>query len=567
VKPMSQDTGQQAPDRACHLSDNTPQPTSPTIGMTHSSDPFSSSNKEFFSGAERRILLDEVIHLCQFGNNLVAVLGEEGLGKTTLLSQARYELAETAFCCFINGSVSITAEDIFTQIITQLELPAAPASSIGEMLATLRHSMAEGDLHRVIIIIDDAHHLNDQILSALVSLLQGHQGQHHLHILMGGDSSIARRLDQFEMIDVLVYDITLNPLALDEVSEYLDFKLMAAGYRGANLLSEGQIKTLWQETGGYPAAINESAQTLLFQQDIGEDDEDERPPGLPLMHMLLLVVLLAALIMALFYMGGDSLTDGEAAVDATEANQASAGVEPARADNIEKAIPEIIRAEKKAAPTTDELAELIQSETEKTTQQELDVRGVTPKPVEERLLDGTTPTVKSATPIKSTSKIDTALPQAIKVEVGSLQVGSEPVKSEPVKPEPLKLESVKPAIASPALKNQPPVVKQAAVTQLTPDEKEVMSWPSEEYTLQVMAAAQPPGLRRFIAAQPNRDQLRLVAVERGGKPWYVVLLGIYDNGDLARQAIQSLPQAQVNAGPWTRKISDIRKGIETVRDK
>ena len=65
-----------------------------------------------------------------------------------------------------------------------------------------------------------------------------------------------------------------------------------------------------------------------------------------------------------------------------------------------------------------------------------------------------------------------------------------------------------------------------------------------------------------MAKQANKNDLRLVALNRNNKPWYVVVVGIYDNGSIARQSIQSLPQPQVNAGPWPRKISDL-KGLST----
>ena len=50
----------------------------------------------FFMGGDRRSVLDEVVHLCQFSQHLVAVLGEAGVGKTAFAYQAIVELHETA---------------------------------------------------------------------------------------------------------------------------------------------------------------------------------------------------------------------------------------------------------------------------------------------------------------------------------------------------------------------------------------------------------------------------------------------------------------------------------------
>ncbi len=80
-----------------------------------------------------------------------------------------------------------------------------------------------------------------------------------------------------------------------------------------------------------------------------------------------------------------------------------------------------------------------------------------------------------------------------------------------------------------------------------------------------MAASQKASLEKFVSAQPNNELLRIVGVLRNEKPWYIVLVGVYSSSEEAREAAQLLPQAQVNAGPWPRKIADIRGDIESFR--
>jgi DamX protein len=587
---MSQGIDQDAPEALVTMSRQSAVTFNPSVNPENFSDPFSdSSTTAFFSGGDKRLLLDEVIHLCQFGNNLVAVLGDEGVGRTTFLSQARYELAETAFCCFINGSVMMSAEDIFTQIISQLELPVGPSSSAGEMIATLRHSMAEGNLHRVVIIIDDAHHLNDQILSALVSLLQGHQGN-HLHILVGGDKSIAQRFDQFEMVDVLVYDVTLNPLSEEEVREYLDFKLSASGYQSASHLSDSQIKSLWAETQGYPAAVNRAAQTLLFQQDFGADDE-VRPTGLPLLHMSLLVLLLAALIMALFYVGGGDEADTQEALPEVKVlsqqgdgqpEAAVVAIEPAQNAQQESNTVE------QAAPSSEESAPSISGGQGQQTpavpqapgDNVVDNRSSSSKEqsqaVSNSVEESSSPTKESSAVAESNAPSNSSEPPAVSAPSTSpalapvTTVTAEQAKKtlqEELKKEAVSLGNNNASAPKPVSPSSQSLPSSQSSTNFTVDEEVVLNWPDQAFTLQVMAAAQEQGLKQFISRQPNKDSLRLVTVSRDNKPWYVVLVGVYDNGNLARQTIQSLPQAQVNAGPWPRKIGDIKQQIMSFRGK
>ncbi|MFT6387402.1 MAG: DamX protein [Cellvibrionaceae bacterium] len=559
-----------------------PQPvnqfsTSPhAIGMNALPDPFSPSmNHVFFSGSDRRILLDEVIHLCQFGNNLVAAIGDDGVGKTTFLNQARFELSETAFCCFINSDESMTPENIFSQIISQLELPVSSVPSAGEMIATLRHAMAEGSMNRVVVIIDDAHMLNDSILSALISLLQGHQGQ-HLHILMSGQKSLVDRLDHFDMFDVLVYDVTLNPFTSQDTKEYLDFKLTAAGYPSEKLLDERQVESIWNESEGYPAQISRVADRHIFQQDFDIEEENSSAPGLPLIHMALLVVLLAGLILALIYMGND---DGDTSDDSIESqgnvevltglNSASqkavenglvgpSGIEPNKPSNLLK-----IKAGGSTEIGLNKGASLLRG------QDLAFIGGAASEQSAAKVLPSESrnksPLVK---PIKGAEPVNLALPSLPQSSQLALQ---ESLKQELKKEaELLRIEQSNLTTTENSLPKTIEVSKSReakASTSLSEDKEWLLSLNDSEYVLQVIAAAQKKSVKRFIVSQPNKSALRLVEIGRDGKPWYIVVVGKYASSNFARRAIESLPQDQVNRGPWPRKVSDLKREISAPRTK
>ncbi len=564
---MSHDIDQEAPEALKSLSEPPLLSTGDsTSNMDSFSAPFSDDDDViFFAGADRRMLLDEVVHLCQFGNNLVALLGDEGVGKTTFLSQARYELAETAFCCFISSEASMSAEDIFRQIISQLELPATPSPSAGEMIATLRHSMAEGNLNRVVVIIDDAHLLSDSILSALISLLQGHQGN-HFHVLLGGDKNLVERLDQFEIVDVLVYDITLNPFSLEETQEYLDFRLSTAGEQDAYDIEPVQLESLWKQSKGYPAAINQAAHTFLLQQDMGDHldlNEEQRSRGLPLVHMVLLVVLLAALIMALIYLGDDE----------EPSKVAEPEIKILEAPSVPEAVS--VDADKAASPVGNEpnqavnTANLIESESLKT-----EVIEEAPK-LDEVLKPANTEVVVASKPDVVSEKVD---------EIKSVIPNSDTGQKVPSAPEVTAEKEAQPSVVNSAKEElkkeleqeakalkasnvvEPKSSEVKAMVSLTPDEQQVMGWPDGSYALQVIAAGQKSGLDKFVASQPNKSDLRLIKVIRNNKPWYVVVVGVFSDSSQARNAIQSLPQNQVNGKPWPRKVLDIKKDIKAVRN-
>jgi septal ring-binding cell division protein DamX len=97
---------------------------------------------------------------------------------------------------------------------------------------------------------------------------------------------------------------------------------------------------------------------------------------------------------------------------------------------------------------------------------------------------------------------------------------------------------------------------------LSANEQTVMQWADTNFTLQLIGAVEKSSLVKFIATQPNASSLLLVSLTRNSKPWYVVVTGVYENTQLARQAIQSLPQNQVNGGPWPKKVSDLKREMQ-----
>jgi septal ring-binding cell division protein DamX len=299
---------------------------------------------------------------------------------------------------------------------------------------------------------------------------------------------------------------------------------------------------MWRDTHGIPASVNQLANNLLVSQSMSDGDDSRL--GLPLGYMAIVVVLLAALIMAIFYVGDEVPSPADDVADTlVSANVASLAVEkhisakPFEVDLMaEEKIPVEVKAEIMAVTKDESQAPSLVLAAEQT------------------LMAG---------PNKSAiAKIKAEIKPELKVE------GAEPLvlPSVKIKPKAPTVETLIPSPPSAPLA----VVKAAPATStvpLTSDAQAVMFWPEEAYTLQVMAAGQLPGLEQFVAGQVNRNLLRIVAYRRNNAPWYVVLVGVYDSTDKARLAIRSLPKPQFNAKPWPRKISDVQRSITIFRRK
>lgn len=485
----------------------------------------------FFMGGDRRNVLDEVTHLCQFSQHLVAVLGEAGVGKTAFTYQAVVELRETARCCVLRSTVMLTVADVLQQLVDQLGLFVSETATNEEILQVIEQYRPTGHYQRAILIVDDAHHLSNDVLALFVHLLQ-YQASGYLHILLVGDSSLLLRLDELDKGDVLVYDIPLCPFTIDELEYYLSFKLAAVGYDGAELFDYDMLSVIWKETRGIPASVNRVANKLLLSRST-LDDEGARL-GLPISYMAILVVLLAALIMAIFYVGDEPQNPESSDVPA------ELSVEP-----VPKSSSVVEGQEKTVLDAVASVETVIEPAVE-----------VTPEPQQ----DAAEENVEKAALEVGGNVVSNNVPEQLE-EQALLQEA--PVVLAENEPEVVQEKVVAPSTSS--AESLPPPVSAASVPpKLTVDEEAILFWPSEAYTLQVMAAGQLEGVKRFVEVQPNRRQLRIVAFERNDAPWYVVLVGVYETIPEARQAISDLPPVQAKAKPWPRKISDVQQNIREI---
>lgn len=511
----------------------------------------------FYMGGDRRSVLDEVAHLCQFNNNLVAVLGEAGVGKTALVQQVLIELQDTAQCCLIQSSVMATIEDVFQQLSSHLGVYIEPESSIEQMLMAVAQYKPSGLQQRVVVVVDDAHHLNDLVLSALIRLLQEQSG-YYLHVLLVGDSSLLLRLDQLDKGDILAYDIPLCPFTIEELEQYLTFKLSVVGYQGAELFDVDAVQAIWRDTRGIPASANRAARQMLLNHNLTEDDD--RTLGLPIWHMAMVVVLLAALIMAIFYVGDEEASSPD--FSGSDAAEESVAVQPqAQPQTNPQAEPQAKSQAESAPPALEKEslvnnAEVVPASGDQPASSEINSgrdNGVDGSPV------GKSESLKEKLGGNPSVREGSVVPEP------AVAVGPESAPKPPSNPTSSGTSSQKATAASSVRDSLPQAEKVSPVSSsrvLTNDEREVQQWPPESYTLQVMAAGQLSGIQRFVDQQSNKNDLRIVAIERNGSPWYIVLAGTYSTLPEARQAIQNLPPRQSSAKPWPRKVEQVQREIK-----
>ncbi|NHO68107.1 AAA family ATPase [Aestuariicella hydrocarbonica] len=553
-------------------------------------DPFDPADDDFvfYRGAQRGLIVEQLVQMSAFGAGVIVVAGDPGSGRTTLKQQLGDLCYESRRLCEITVDEVTSPEEIFSALAAALDCEVSPGASAGEMMALIRQRLnqwrtpgsnqdndepgsvgewpapvaPEGQERResLLLLLDDAPLLGDAVLSALLSLLQSSGGAEELplHMVLFGDFELVQRLDAIALVDVLLQDLALPLLDIEDLADYLEVKLKAAGWVGSLPFDEAELDQLLVVSGGVPGQVHDAARELLALKS-GDEGVASTAVGhtLPVAHIFTLVVLIGVLLMAFFYkdnwLSGTDSAAGSVADAAGRSTSTRHDVDPvpvvaegARPQRRQESLDVVLKplaggaekplageAERPAAESNDK--PLVRAE------DKLLVRAD-----EKPLAGGNDPLASGGGPAQQrlTSSVQSGSAAALSTAVAAV-------------PEPL---SKEPGAAAGAGEKAPgtPV---GQPSKLSSDETFLLSLSPSQYVLQVMAAGSKDAVEAFIERQGNRRELRLFATLRSGQPWFVVVTGVYPTSEAARIGVASLPPEQKKVGPWPRSVSDVHLKI------
>jgi len=533
-----------------------------------SEDPFAHDYSfPLFTGAGRRQLLDQLLHLCQFSNSVLAVLGEYGVGKTRIAHAFMDSLSDQDQICFLSLRSGQSLEQILLSIIQSFGIETNDVPSTENLLANLEAFIAEeavsDDDGLAVVVLDNAQLLDDQSISVLTSLLNNFPQQNRLHLALFGEPQLMHRLERLSPENLLINDFHLQSFGLLETIDYLNFRMEMADYLGPEIFTESMVEPWWRQTHGQLSVLHELAQERLLESVTPAQPSSKRP--LPVVHIIAISMLIAVVGVVFLYMGDDK---APAQTNSTLANSTAlpaatpqptsaqptsvASVAPAGVDNKNT---ELSSTDTPVQPLLQSLPQPLQpnQQVQAATQPVQAAQSTAPTnggrddlPKEEVVPLAQLPT-SQAKPVQSLPE-SMPIAQAKPVEVISQPITQPEVKV--VKPEP---EMVKPAVKS---------VSTTAIG-AGAQERTILTWKPSEFTIQLLGVSSEKAARDFVAEQPNEKDLLVFRSKRQGRDWFVVITGRYASSAQARQAIARLPDVQRDAGPWPRDIKTIHNEIKS----
>lgn len=502
-----------------------------------STDPFvDDPHFPFYPGAQRRQILEQLLHLCQFSHNLLVVTGEYGVGKTRMAQALIDGLDDADDICFIEGQITSDINSIFTEILTQFELNAADEFS--EFCK--KKSEQEG---LVTLIVDNAHHLSSEVISELINLLQENT-ESRLHLVLFSEPHLLGRLESVDAPDIVLTDFFLEKFSLAEAVDYLNFRMEMADYLGPEVFVDAKIESWWRQSQGQLLLLHEYAQEKLLATVSAPRTNKSAKSNLLVPHIVATSALVSVLFVGYLYFGRGSdekpdvtsqLTKPIPVADQSSSvfQQSSEPVSHATQTNaLSIASVAVVNDLDQARSSSSEASISVSS-----------VAGA---------IDEKTQIVKqSVVPLLKTNEFHSQAAQK-----QSKSVGSESLKE-------VRSKSASSAMSKIAIKAKSESLAASKLpTTFSANEQTILSWDESEFTLQIVGLSSEKSALEFIASQSNKKDLLLFRSLRQGKDWFVVVSGHYASSAKARQAAQLLPESQLKSSPWPRDLKTIHREIK-----
>ncbi len=219
-------------------------------------------NTEFFyGGGNRGPILEALIYAISQGEGIIKVTGEVGSGKTMLCSMMQARLPANIESVYL-ANPSVSPEEILHAIAAELHL--APPRDAGhlQVMHILNNHLLERHAagKQVVMFVEESQSMPIATLEE-IRLLSNLETAHSklLQIVLFGQPELEDNLRQphiRQLRERITHSFRLSPLKADEIREYLNFRLRAAGYHGPDLFSPPVVNAIARSSDGLTRRVN-----------------------------------------------------------------------------------------------------------------------------------------------------------------------------------------------------------------------------------------------------------------------------------------------------------------------
>ena len=218
--------------------------------------------KFLFLSPSHRETLASLVYGIRERRGFIALVGEVGTGKTTLINAAIERLEGNTKVAYLSNT-ALNFNQMLLMVLQELRL-VDPGQRVGKVEAirllndfTIRH-LSEGG--NVVLIIDEAQNLDATSMENLRLLSNLETRKHKLiQIVLAGQPELDAKLgrpDLRQLAQRVSMRRSIASLKEEETYEYLRHRLDVADYRGSELFPKRAKKLIYECSEGIPRRIN-----------------------------------------------------------------------------------------------------------------------------------------------------------------------------------------------------------------------------------------------------------------------------------------------------------------------
>jgi general secretion pathway protein A len=197
----------------------------------------------------------------------VAVTGEVGTGKTTLIKALLAKLPQEVRLAFISNP-TLSREEFFFLLAEAYKLGTVEHK--GQFIirfAQFLENAYKAD-ENVVLIVDEAHCLPFELLEE-IRLLSNLETPccKLINIILAGQPELDQQLDSPRLLPLrqrITLRYHLRPLNLEETTHYIQGRLLKAGARDLGVFTQPAIRRIHAQTGGIPRLVNAVADRAML---------------------------------------------------------------------------------------------------------------------------------------------------------------------------------------------------------------------------------------------------------------------------------------------------------------
>jgi len=470
--------------------------------------------------------LDLIHHLIEFGRQVIVVTGAPGSGRTRLLAAVAEEAGPSWRVVQVDATPMLTTHLLLSALTgTHGDAPADQALE-AEFAASLDRDVGSGP--RCLLLLDDVDDIDDDCAEMLCRLAYGRQEYGGLRVVataLPGAAAI-ERLEDLAPHPALVHVVDVPPLADADVAALIEAWCEDNALPLEAVIEGGALVALKAASMGNPGrALELLARHLAAVPPRVEPvfSTYELPVRVKRWGGIAIVVCAAIGLIALAV--GNRGTPHEASPAIAEPGpktiELTLPIDATPAPAERSGTPEPLRVEAPAPlPATVVVGEV------SPIGQDADV----PPPVSARPAEALTAQIDKAPP-RPTEAVEPAKKPASVPQLPPTRETGEAVPA--------------------------PVPAVSASVPYTADW--VRRQDKRSFVIQLFGSHSRSAADKFVSQNRLADRAAILDLVHDGRPWYVVVYGLYPQRSAASQAIAGLSAALRAGRPWPRAVSELRK--------